>query len=263
VKKFLPVLVAALITVSCGSDSRQTALNVGREIADMSMAHLEIRLDGHVSDIGPLGASALTPSAIRARYDSTGTRPQMAGIWEFLDQSALHTEGNADAILQQIKDSGNFTDIDFESLKDLEMKGTAIAGLSSAMWAIHNEMDRTLDIYQSNMDSLTETFGKEETAIINMAALEDIDLVTDAEYFKYVLEKLPQSGSALTFTELAELVELAKLAEPLTVLEMNPSWNCTEDYQLFFQVDCPTVKSFADSVNKLIKELDPNTETGS
>ena len=169
---------------------RKQAIAVGREIADMSMTNLGNTLDTRVQNLGGTGASALTPSAILETYMSTGTRPLMPVIWEFLDQSSQRTEANADAILQQIKDSGNFTDIDFQSLKNFEMKATAIAGFDVAAREIDNEMFDTIFTYQKGMDQWTETFGRGEEAIIAMAAAVDVDLMTGVENFGYVARQL-------------------------------------------------------------------------
>ena len=169
---------------------RKQAIAVGQEIADMSMTNLGTTLDTRVQNLGGMGASALTPSAIRATYDSTGTRPLMAGIGRFLDQSSLQTEAAADEILQQIKDSGNFTDIDFGSLKNLDMKGTAISSFYTASSDIDREMYKTLDVFQEGMDQWTEIFGEGEEGIIAMAAAVDVDLMTGVENFGYVAQQL-------------------------------------------------------------------------
>jgi len=256
VKKFLPVLVAALITVSCGSDSKQRAVEVGSEIAVSSMANLEFSLGSRVRDLGPLGVTALTPSGLRRAYESTGTVAMLDELRHAMDFNV-----NPDPILRKIRDTGDYDNIDWDALQDNDdLKTRAVTTLAADMHDIDREMQKMLQDYEEGMNSLTETFGKEEAAIINMAAAVDvIDLVTDAKYFEDIFEKLPQSRSALTLTEFAELVKLAKLADPLAAPKRE-DWNCIDSYVSYI---CSPVKSFAERADKLIKELDPHAEIGS
>ena len=142
---------------------------------------------------------------------------------------------------------------------DDDLKTRAVSTLAADMHDIDMEMQEMLQDYEEGMNSLTKTFGKEEAAIINMAAaVDNINLVTDAKYFEDILEKLPQSGSALTFTEFGELVKLAKLADP--IVRAVGDLNCIDSYAPF---SCSPVKSFAERADELIKELDPHVEIGS